>query len=164
MLVGKHISGEGRKKRFVASLPYVYAARWLDYDSEGLVLLTDSGKLQHYIADPKHKLSKNYWVQVEGIPNDDTLRILAQGVQLGDGLTRPAGVRRMEPPVVWPRTPPIRERRHKPTSWLEITLTEGRKRQIRLMTAAVGYPTLRLIRQAIGAWQLRTLQPGEWQE
>jgi len=145
-------------------VPNVYATGRLDYDSEGLVLLTDSGKLQHNIADPGHKLPKTYWVQVEGIPSDDALHQLAQGVQIREGLTHSAQVRRMEPPAVWSRTPPIRERRHIPTSWLEITLIEGRKRQIRRMTAAVGYPTLRLIRQAIGPWQLGLLQPGEWHE
>jgi 23S rRNA pseudouridine2457 synthase len=145
-------------------IPYVYAAGRLDYDSEGLVLLTDSGKLQHDIADPGHKLPKTYWVQVESIPGDEALHQLMQGVQLRDGLTCPAQVRRMEPPAIWPRTPPIRERRHIPTSWLEITLKEGRKRQVRRMTAAVGHPTLRLIRQAIGPWVLGSLQPGEWQD
>jgi len=145
-------------------VPNVYAAGRLDYDSEGLVVLTDSGKLQHDIADPEHKLPKIYWVQVEGVPSDDALRQLSQDIPLRDGHTLPAEVRRMEPPAVWSRTPPIRERRHIPTSWLEITLTEGRKRQVRRMTAAVGYPTLRLIRQAIGPWQLGSLQPGEWHE
>ena len=145
-------------------VPDVYAAGRLDYDSEGLVLLTDSGKLQHNIADPGHKLPKTYWVQVEGAPSDDALRQLAQGIPLRDGRTLPAEVQRIEPLDIWSRTPPIRERRHIPTGWLEITLTEGRKRQIRRMTAAVGYPTLRLIRQAIGPWQLGSLQPGEWHE
>lgn len=144
-------------------IPDVYAAGRLDFDSEGLVLLTDSGTLQHQIADPRHKLPKTYWVQVEGVSTPAALEQLRRGVQLRDGMTRPALVEAIEPPAIWPRTPPIRERRHIPTSWLSITLTEGRNRQVRRMTAAVGYPTLRLIRQRIGQWQLGTLQPGEWQ-
>ena len=141
----------------------VYAAGRLDFDSEGLVVLTDSGRLQHQIADPQHKLAKTYWVQVEGIPAESAIDQLARGVQLRDGLTRPATVARIEPPAVWPRVPPIRERRQIPTSWLRISLTEGRNRQVRRMTAAVGYPTLRLIRESIGPWRLGALQPGEWQ-
>jgi 23S rRNA pseudouridine2457 synthase len=141
----------------------VYAAGRLDFDSEGLVVLTDSGRLQHQIADPQHKLAKTYWVQVEGVPTESAIEQLARGVQLRDGLTRPATVVRIEPPDVWPRTPPIRERREIPTSWLRISLTEGRNRQVRRMTAAVGYPTLRLIRESIGPWRLGALQPGEWQ-
>lgn len=143
-------------------VPDVYAAGRLDFDSEGLVVLTDSGQLQHQIADPQHKLPKTYWVQVEGIPTDSALDQLARGVRLNDGLTRPATVERIEPPAVWPRVPPIRERKQIPTSWIAISLREGRNRQMRRMTAAVGYPTLRLIRQAIGQWQLGELQPGEW--
>jgi 23S rRNA pseudouridine2457 synthase len=142
----------------------VYPAGRLDFDSEGLVLLTNVGWLQHWISDPRHKLAKTYWVQVEGIPGAQALRQLAQGVQLKEGLTRPAQVRRIEPPAVWPRQPPIRERKSIPTAWLELAITEGRKRQVRRMTAAVGYPTLRLIRQAIGPWQLGGMQPGEWRE
>jgi 23S rRNA pseudouridine2457 synthase len=145
-------------------LPDVYPAGRLDYESEGLVLLTDVGWLQHWITHPRHKLPKVYWVQVEGIPAPEALQQLAQGVVVKGERTRPARVRFIEPPPVWPRNPPIRERKSVPTSWLEITLTEGRKRQVRHMTAAVGYPTLRLIRWAIGPWQLGTLQPGEWRE
>ncbi len=145
-------------------LPDVYPAGRLDYESEGLVLLTDVGWLQHWITHPRHKLPKVYWVQVEGIPTPEALQQLAQGVVVKGERTRPARVRFIEPPPVWPRNPPIRERKSVPTSWLEITLTEGRKRQVRHMTAAVGYPTLRLIRWAIGPWQLGTLQPGEWRE
>lgn len=145
-------------------LPDVYPAGRLDYESEGLVLLTDVGWLQHWITHPRHKLPKVYWVQVEGVPTPEALKQLAQGVMVKGERTRPARVRFMEPPPVWPRDPPIRERKSVPTSWLEITLTEGRKRQVRHMTAAVGYPTLRLIRWAIGPWQLGTLQPGEWRE
>lgn len=145
-------------------LPDVYPAGRLDYESEGLVLLTDVGWLQHWITHPRHKLPKVYWVQVEGIPTPEALQQLAQGVMVKGERTRPARVRFIEPPPVWPRNPPIRERKSVPTSWLEITLTEGRKRQVRHMTAAVGYPTLRLIRWAIGPWQLGTLQPGELRE
>lgn len=145
-------------------LPDVYPAGRLDYESEGLVLLTDVGWLQHWITHPRYKLPKVYWVQVEGIPTPEALQQLAQGVVVKGERTRPARVRFIEPPPVWPRNPPIRERKSVPTSWLEITLTEGRKRQVRHMTAAVGYPTLRLIRWAIGPWQLGTLQPGEWRE
>jgi 23S rRNA pseudouridine2457 synthase len=145
-------------------VPDVYPAGRLDFDSEGLVLLTNVGWLQHWISDPRHKLPKTYWVQVEGIPGPEALQRLAQGVQLKDGLTRPARVRRIDAPPVWPRHPPIRERRTIPTAWIEIALAEGRKRQVRRMTAAVGHPTLRLIRQAIGPWQLGSKQPGEWQE
>lgn len=146
------------------SIPEIYAAGRLDYDSEGLLLLTNSGRLQHQIADPQHKLPKIYWVQVEGIPTDAALDQLQQGVQLNDGLTRPAQARLIDDPAVWPRTPPIRERKHIPTTWLELTLREGRNRQVRRMTAAVGYPTLRLIRYAIGPWNVAGLEPGMWQE
>jgi len=146
------------------SIPDVYPAGRLDFDSEGLVILTDAGWLQDWITDPRHKLPKTYWVQVEGIPSPDALRHLARGVLLRDGLTQPAHVRQMDALAVWPRDPPIRERKTIPTAWIEITITEGRKRQVRRMTAAAGYPTLRLIRQAIGPWPLGSLQPGEWQE
>ncbi len=142
----------------------VYAAGRLDYDSEGLVVLTDSGKLQHEITDPREKLSKVYWVQVEGDPEDSILHQFETGVALKDGLTGPARARRMSEPELWPRTPPIRYRKNIPTTWLEIQLREGRKRQIRRMTAAVGYPTLRLVRVAIGSWELGSLKPGEWVE
>jgi 23S rRNA pseudouridine2457 synthase len=142
----------------------VYAAGRLDFDSEGLVVLTDDGALQRRISDPRHKLPKTYWVQVEGIPDERALRRLERGVRLKDGMTMPAKVRVIEPPDVWPRTPPIRERRRIPTTWLSITLNEGRNRQVRRMTATVGFPTLRLIRQAVGPWRLGQLQPGEWRE
>ena len=145
-------------------IPNIYPAGRLDHDSEGLVLLTDSGSLQRQISDPRFKLPKTYWVQVENIPNDDALTRLAAGVALRDGRTRPARVARIEPPPVWPRTPPIRERRSIPTCWLCLTISEGRNRQVRRMTAAIGHPTLRLIRCAIGPWELGALQPGEWQE
>lgn len=146
------------------SVPEVYPAGRLDHDSEGLLLLTDSGPLQQRISDPRHKLPKTYWVQVEGAPDATALRHLQQGIDLRDGRTRPATVALIDPPAVWPRTPPIRERRHIPTTWLSLTLTEGRNRQVRRMTAAVGHPTLRLIRSTIGPWSLGTLQPGEWRD
>ncbi len=146
------------------SLPGIYAAGRLDYDSEGLLLLTNTGWLQNQIAHPGHKLPKTYWVQVEGVPSPTALAQLARGVQLKDGPTLPAQVQVIDPPPVWPRVPPIRERRLIPTAWLSITLHEGRKRQLRRMTAFMGHPTLRLIRQSIGTWQLGDLQPGEWRD
>jgi 23S rRNA pseudouridine2457 synthase len=142
----------------------VYAAGRLDFDSEGLVMLTDSGSLQHTITDPSSKLPKRYWVQVEGSPGEAELRSLKQGVELRDGLTAPAKVKIIAEPGLWPRIPPIRFRQNIPTTWLEIRLSEGRKRQIRRMTAAVGHPTLRLVRISIGEWELGSLQPGEWKQ
>ncbi len=147
------------------ALPDFYPAGRLDTDSEGLLLLTDDGMLQHRITDPKHKLTKTYWVQVEGLPDAVALTRLQQGVSLKDGLTLPAGARLIDAPAgLWPRDPPIRERKAIPTSWLELTIREGKNRQVRRMTAAVGYPTLRLIRYAIGDWTLGDLPPGEWRE
>jgi 23S rRNA pseudouridine2457 synthase len=156
---------EGRRTLagFIA-VPRVRPAGRLDYDSEGLLLLTDDGRLQARIADPKHKLPKTYWVQVEGAPADKALERLRRGVTLHDGRTRPAQARLISEPALWPRVPPIRFRRHIPTSWIELTLTEGRNRQVRRMTAAVGHPTLRLVRVAIGPYVLGDLMPGEWRE
>jgi 23S rRNA pseudouridine2457 synthase len=142
----------------------VYAAGRLDYDSEGLVILTDSGPLQYSVTDPHNKLPKAYWVQVEGVPSDDALAKLSGGVKLKDGLTLPAKVRRRDEPELWPRNPPIRFRKEIPTSWLELIIVEGRKRQVRRMTAAVGLPTLRLVRISVGTWKLGALKPGEWRE
>lgn len=143
----------------------VYAAGRLDTDSEGLLLLTDDGKLQHRITDPQHKQPKTYWVQVEGVPDAAALERLQRGVQLKDGLTLPAKAWLMEEPEsLRPRIPPVRERKAIPTSWLELTIREGKNRQVRRMTAAVGYPTLRLIRYAIGEWTLSGLTVGEWRE
>jgi 23S rRNA pseudouridine2457 synthase len=143
--------------------PGVYPAGRLDRDSEGLVVLTDDGRLQQRIAHPRHKLWKTYWVQVEGVPTDGALRRLAAGVQLKDGLTAPARVRTMEEPAgLWPRDPPVRYRANIPTAWLQLELHEGRNRQVRRMTAAVGFPTLRLIRYAVGPLTIDGLHPGQW--
>jgi 23S rRNA pseudouridine2457 synthase len=145
-------------------LPEFYPAGRLDTDSEGLLVLTDDGQLQHRITDPKHKLAKTYWVQVEGVPDVAALDKLRTGVVLKDGMTRPAGANLMaEPADLWPRNPPVRERKLIPTSWLELTIREGKNRQVRRMTAAVGFPTLRLIRYRIGDWTLEGIEPGKWQ-
>lgn len=146
------------------SIKNIYAAGRLDYDSEGLVLLTDDGKIQHLISDPKHKMPKEYLAQVEGIPEESALDKLRAGVELNDGLTLPAIVKLINPPSIWERSEPIRERKNIPCNWLSITIKEGRNRQVRRMTANIGYPTLRLIRTKVGEWSLGCLQPGEWRE
>ena len=153
-------SGEG-----LTLAPYIhrkgfYAAGRLDKDSEGLLVLTNDGKLQHVISDPTHKQGKTYLVQVEGEIDDIAIARLRAGVQLNDGLTKPAHAKRVEHPTIWDRNPPIRQRKNIPTSWLELTIFEGRNRQVRRMSANVGYPTLRLVRVRVGEWQLLDLQPG----
>ena len=140
-----------------------YPAGRLDYDSEGLLLLTNSGELQHLISHPSQKLEKTYWVEVEGSPGQADINKLKKDLVLKDGLCAPAKARIIKKPDVWERTPPVRHRAKIPTTWLEIKITEGRNRQVRRMTAAIGYPTLRLIRYAIGAWNLGSLQSGEYQ-
>jgi 23S rRNA pseudouridine2457 synthase len=159
---------DGAGRRTLADLvpvPGVYPAGRLDRDSEGLVLLTGDGALQARIADPRHKLPKRYLVQVEGRPSPAALDALRRGVMLKDGPTLPAGAREIPAPAdLWPRDPPIRRRRSVPDSWIELVLREGRNRQVRRMTAAVGLPTLRLIRWAVGDWTLDGLAPGDWRE
>ena len=146
------------------AIPGVRVAGRLDRDSEGLLALTDNGLLQARISHPRYRPSKSYWVQVEGNPDEAALEHLRRGIDLNDGPTLPARARRIGEPLLWPREPPIRYRAAIPTAWLEITLHEGRNRQIRRMTAAVGYPTLRLVRCRIGAWALEELLPGQWRE
>lgn len=156
--------GRWRGLQDFIDVPGVYVAGRLDADSEGLLLLTDDGALQARISDPRHKMEKTYWVQVEGIPDEAALQALRHGVQLGDGPTLPARVRRLEPPpALWERDPPIRVRQNIPDCWIELIIREGRNRQVRRMTAAVGHPTLRLVRAAIGPYALDGLEPGGWQ-
>jgi 23S rRNA pseudouridine2457 synthase len=155
--------GRWRGLKDFIDLPGVHVAGRLDADSEGLLLLTDDGKEQARIADPRFKMEKTYWVQVEGVPDDAALAALSRGVTLNDGPTLPARARSMpEPPALWERNPPIRVRKAVPTAWIELVIREGRNRQVRRMTAAVGLPTLRLIRAAIGPHSLDGLAPGSW--
>ena len=142
----------------------VYPAGRLDRDSEGLLLLCDDGQLQARIANPRFKMPKTYLVQVEGDPQEPELERLRKGVQLKDGMTLPADIARIDAPDLWPRDPPIRQRKSVPDNWLKITIREGRNRQVRRMTAAVGHPTLRLVRWKVGEWSLEGLQPGQWRE
>src|SRR5690606_3130375 len=151
-----------RPQHAAAPHPGGFRIAGLDFDSEGLLLLTDDGALAHRLTDPRHRQPKTYWVQVEGDPDDARLQPLRDGVVLRDGPTRPAAARRIEPPALWPRDPPVRFRKTVPDAWLEITLREGRNRQVRRMTAAVGLPTLRLVRVAIGDVALDGLAPGAW--
>lgn len=163
-VLSQFTSGEGKQtlKDFI-DIPNVYAAGRLDYDSEGLLLLTDDGKLQSQISDPKFQKKKTYWVQVEGIPEERDLDKLRKGIRLKDGFTRPAQVDKMdEPAVLWERHPPIRVRKNIPEQWLKITIQEGKNRQIRRMTAAISHPALRLIRYQVDEWTLDGLQPGEY--
>ena len=148
---------------FIA-LPGVYPAGRLDRDSEGLLLLTDDGALAHQLTHPRKHTWKTYWAQVEGDPGEQDLQPLRDGLQLKDGPTRPAKARLIDEPSIWPRTPPVRYRASIPTRWIELQISEGRNRQVRRMTAAIGFPTLRLVRQAIGDWSLDDLQPGQWRE
>lgn len=157
--------GEGRATLAdYVNVPHVYPAGRLDRDSEGLLLLTDDGKLQARIADPKFKLPKTYLVQVEGEVGEPALESLRKGVALKDGMTAPAIVSRIDPPALWPRDPPVRFRKSVPDCWLSLTITQGRNRQVRRMSAAVGHPTLRLIRWRIGDWTLDELMPGQWRD
>jgi 23S rRNA pseudouridine2457 synthase len=157
--------GRWRGLKDFLDMPGIYAAGRLDADSEGLLLLTDDGALQARIASPRFKMEKTYWVQVERVPDASALSRLSAGVELNDGMTLPAKARLLpEAPALWERDPPIRSRQAIPTCWLELVIREGRNRQVRRMTAAVGHPALRLVRAAIGPYRLEDLQPGQWRE
>lgn len=153
--------GKSTLKDFI-KIPGVYPAGRLDFDSEGLLILTNSGTIQNKISEPKHKLSKTYWIQVENEVKDESLELLRNGVELKDGITKPAIVKKINPPALWERTPPIRERKNIPVTWLEITITEGKNRQVRRMCALVGNPVLRLIRFSVGNWSIENIKPGEY--
>ena len=162
-VLSQFTNGDGRRT-LADFIPVkdVYPAGRLDRDSEGLLLLTDNGKLQHQVSDPKNKMVKTYLAQVEGEISDEAVKALCAGVSLKDGPTLPASARRIDPPSLWERVPPIRQRKHIPTSWLELSITEGRNRQVRRMTAATGFPTLRLVRMQVGPWSLENIEPGEY--
>lgn len=164
-VLSQFTSGDDKKNLSdYIKLKNIYAAGRLDYDSEGLLLLTNWGLLQNMVSDPKKKLEKTYWVQIEGIPSEDDLEKLEKGVVLKDGLTKPAKVKRIDEPDIWERLPGIRKRVNIPVSWIEISISEGKNRQVRRMTAAIGYPTLRLVRSAIGKFKIDKLKPGEYME
>lgn len=156
--------GERDTMAHLVDVPGVYPAGRLDKDSEGLLLLTDDGRLQARIAEPRYKLPKTYLAQVEGVPDAPSLEALRRGVKLRDGMTAPAKAELVEPPPLWERDPPIRYRKNIPESWIELTITEGKNRQVRRMTAAVGLPTLRLVRWRVGGWTVEGLAPGEWRD
>lgn len=164
-VLSQFTSGEGeRTLADFMTIPNIYAAGRLDKDSEGLLVLTDDGALQNRLASPRFKTPKTYWAQVEKVPDQDALNRLRRGVRLKDGMTKPASAKLIESPDVWSRTPPIRERKAIPTAWIELSISEGKNRQVRRMTAAVGFPTLRLIRVSLGPWNIEGLAPGDFIE
>ena len=160
----EHMNHERQTLSSYVQQPDVYPAGRLDRDSEGLLVLTNSGQLKNKLTHPEHHVSKTYWTQVEGIPSDQDLQRLREGVELKDGPTLPAKVQSMASPVIWPRHPPIRTRKSIPTDWLSLTISEGRNRQVRRMCAHIGFPVLRLVRYRVGSWTLDGLAPGDWRE